>query len=63
MKDKRITKNDSDAPHGSLIPRVAARWPPFPVRTEEKVGQPVLAARVRVSATQPVYDRDGEVLK
>ena len=39
MKDKCIIKNDSDVPHGSLIPRVVARWPPFPVRTEEKVGK------------------------
>ena len=39
MKDKRVIKNDSDVPHGSLIPRVVARWPPFPVRTEEKVGK------------------------
>lgn len=37
VKAEYTTKNDSDVPHRSIIPRVVAIWPPFPMTTKEKV--------------------------
>lgn len=62
MKAEYRIRSDSDVPHRSVIPRVVARWSPFPMITKEKVHKCCWAG-CRSGYKEPNYISDREILK